>query len=139
LKYRKGFKYQLAEAMELQTCFTPKIDLISDFVILRTTGELDLLKGFAWDGPSGPVLDRGENMIASAGHDALYRLMRKWLLPHTEWKKADQCYGGWLKDGGAWPITIKINMMGLAIAKGAAASPANQAKIYEVYNEATSN
>ena len=132
MKYRKGFKYQLATPLRLKTSFRPKIDLVSDFVILRTDGDLELLKGFAWDGPSGPVIDRSSNMKASAGHDGLYRLMRKWMLPHTKWAEADQCYGKWLKEGGAWNITIWANMKGLALAGGSAAHPKNQAKIYEV-------
>lgn len=132
MRYRKGFKYQLAEPLHLQTSFRPERDLVSDFVVLRTDGVLELLKGFAWDGPSGPVIDRESNMIASGGHDGLYRLMRKRLLHYTMWSLADECYGAWLKDGGAWSITIWIAMKGLAIAGGVEAHPKNQAKIYEI-------
>jgi hypothetical protein len=38
--------------------------------------ELTVEKGYAWDGPSGPVIDAKENIRASLDHDALYQLMR---------------------------------------------------------------
>ena len=132
MKYRKGFKYQLAESTQFQTNIFPEHDIITEFVILRTSGVLELCLGFAWDGASGPVVDRKTNLRGSAGHDGLYRLMRKGLLPHHYWKLADQCFATWLKEDGAWSITIWVDMKGLAIAKGAAAHPDNIAKIYEV-------
>ena len=132
MKYRKGFKYQLAEKLLLVTNILPDQDIVTDFVILRTNGELELTKGFAWDGASGPVVDRKSNMIAGAGHDALYRLMRKGLLDHNLWPEADAMFAKWLKENGAWALTIKIDSLGLKIANGAAANPSNKAKIYEV-------
>jgi len=132
VKYRKGFKYQLAELLILQTPFRPSEDIITKFVILRTTGQLELIEGFAWDGTSGPVIDRDTNQRGGAGHDGLYRLMRKGLLSYKMWRKADLCFATWLEEDGAWSITIWVDMKGLAIAKGAAANPDNIAKIYEV-------
>ena len=132
MKYRKGFKYQLAEAEFFQTEFRPAVDLITDFVILRTTGVLELLKGFAWDGMSGPVIDRKTNQKGGAKHDGLYRLMRKGFLDHTLWPIADIECAKQLKLDGAWASTIWIDMKGLAIANGAAANPKNIAKVIEV-------
>ena len=132
MKYRKGFKYQIAEELILQTSFRPESNIYSDFCCLTMTGELLLRRGFAWDGASGPVVDRKSNMIAGAGHDGLYRLMRKGLLDHNLWPEADAMFAKWLKDNGAWALTIKIDSLGLKIANGAAANPSNIAKIYEV-------
>ena len=132
MKWRKGFKYQLAEKLCLETEIYPDVDLISDFVILRTNGVLELLKGFAWDGTSGPVIDRKTNHRAGAGHDGLYRLMRKGFLDCHNWPLADAMFAKWLKEGGAWSITIKADMLGLKIANGAAANPKNKARVYEL-------
>ena len=136
MRYRKGFKYQLDEIEIFQTSFRPKKDIITRFVVLRNGGQLELLEGFAWDGPSGPVIDRKTNMRGSAGHDGLYRLMRKGLLDHRLWKIADICFGRWIAEDGAWPITVWADLTGLAIAKGAAANPKNIAKVYEINNGA---
>ena len=132
MKWRRGFKYQLAEALYLQTDIYPVKDLISDFVILRTNGGLELLKGFAWDGVSGPVIDRKTNHKGGAGHDGLYRLMRKGFLPSSKWRHADLMYAQWLRDAGAWSITIKIDMLGLKWANGYAADPRNKSTVYEL-------
>ncbi len=132
MKYRKGFKYQLAEEIILQTSFRPASNIYSDFCCLTMLGQLLLKRGFAWDGASGPVVDRKSNMIASAGHDGLYRLMRKGLLDCKLWPQADEMFAKWLKENGAWAITIQIDSLGLKMANGAAANPSNKAKIYEV-------
>ena len=132
MKYRKGFKYQIAEDLILQTSFRPESNIYSDFCCLTMNGELLLKRGFAWDGASGPVVDRKSNMIAGAGHDGLYRLMRKGLLDHNLWPEADAMFAKWLKDNGAWALTIKIDSLGLKIANGAAANPSNKAKVYQI-------
>lgn len=35
------------------------------------------MKGYAWDGPSGPIIDAKSTMRGSLVHDALYQLMRE--------------------------------------------------------------
>lgn len=132
MKYRKGFKYQLAEQIMLETSFQPKEDIYSDFCHLLKGGNLILKKGFAWDGPSGPVIDRDSNMRASAGHDGLYRLMRKGVLDHYLWPQADLMFAKWLKEDESWGFIISIDMLGLKIAKGKAAHPDNKSKVYQV-------
>jgi len=131
MRYRKGFSYQLAEQYNFQTDFRPKADLITDFVILRTTGVLELLKGFAWDGVTGAV-DRATNFKGGAKHDGLYRLMRKGLLDHNLWHLADLEYAKQLATDGAWQITIWADMKGLAIMKGKYAHPDYKQKICTV-------
>lgn len=132
MKYLKGFKYQLHEEMQWQTYIYSMKNIDSDFVKLSSGGMLTLKKGFAWDGTSGPVMDRKSNMKASAIHDALYRLMRKGKLEHDYWRQADSEFKRALKEAGAWSSTIWIDMKGLAIANGSAAHPKNKQKIYEV-------
>ena len=47
------------------------------FVQLNGGGKMNIKKGYAWDGSSGPSIDTKENMFASLIHDALYQLMRR--------------------------------------------------------------
>lgn len=88
IKYREGFKYQLAED------YKTKLDLIGyiidiQFIKLTSIGILTIRSGYAWDGPSGPTLDTQDSMRGSLEHDALYQLMRMELLPQSERKFAD--------------------------------------------------
>lgn len=89
IKYRDGYSYQLVEDYTVQTVIHPQQDIRSDFILLSTKGELAIKKGYAWDGPSGPVLDVPEFMRASLVHDALYQLMREGLLPESAKEFAD--------------------------------------------------
>ena len=130
MKYRKGYKYQLAEDEVFQTSFSPIAPIITKRIHLLCNGELRVLEGYAWDGTSGPVFDRETNQRASAGHDALYELMRKGKLPHVLWRKADVHFAIWQKEDGAWPMTITVDWIGLSIAGGKAALPCNRKKVH---------
>jgi len=125
-----GSAYTLTEGYQTQTDFRPESDIVTEFVILLTDGTLVLFKGFCFDGVSGPVIDRKTNMRAGAGHDGLYRLMRKKLLSHKLWRDADKEFAKWLKEDKAWKITIRIDMAGLKMARGKAAHPKNRLKVY---------
>lgn len=76
IRYRSDYKYQLAEAYRITVAIRPKAAIESDYIDLDMDGNLTVKKGYAWDGPSGPVKDTRENMRASLVHDALYQLMR---------------------------------------------------------------
>ena len=133
MKYRNGYKYQLAETMTLQTDikgFT--VDSDAGRISLNSLGVLTIQEGYASDGASGPTIDRKENLRAGFGHDALYQLMRENKLPFDLWSQADQNYGKWLAIGGAWPITVRINVYGLGLMKGKYAQPQNRKKVYTV-------
>ncbi len=58
-------------------------------IILHEDGLLEILPGYKWDGASGPTWDTECTIIASAVHDALYRLMAEGKLPLKERWKAD--------------------------------------------------
>jgi hypothetical protein len=76
IKYKAGYKYQLAE--EYQVLILIKGKTISHGPIkLTVAGWLTIKKGYAWDGPSGPAIDTKNFMRGSLVHDALYQLMRK--------------------------------------------------------------
>ena len=57
---------------------------------LYRTGRLIVLRGYAWDGPSGPTIDTKTFMRASVVHDVLYQLLREGKLPPSYRKLADQ-------------------------------------------------
>ena len=77
LHYKKRkYKYQVYEDFSIQTGIRD-IDAASDFIWLHPDGVLNISKGYAWDGASGPTWDTEDSMIASLVHDALYQLMRE--------------------------------------------------------------
>lgn len=125
-----GGSYQLIKPYRTQTAFRPEEDIVTERIVLLTSGLLVVLSGYCWDGTSGPVIDRQSNMRAGCGHDALYQLMRMKELDHAYWPTADEEFGKWLKEDGAWSITVKVDLLGLKIACGRAALPKNRKKVY---------
>lgn len=79
IRYKKGYKYQLFEAYEIETSFRGQSDIASvgKYVTLSKDGHLKIKKGYAWDGPSGPAIDTKNFMRGSLVHDAIYQLMRE--------------------------------------------------------------
>jgi hypothetical protein len=86
IRYRAGYKYQLADDYQLATSIKPKTDQVLPFVSLDVDGNLSICSGYAWDGTSGPVIDTDSNMRASLVHDALYQLMRARKLSRSKYK-----------------------------------------------------
>ena len=81
MKYREGYKYQLAETIGIQLPFpAPAIDTEHEFITITPSGQLIAEQGYAWDGASGPTVDTKSSMRASLFHDALCQLMRDGLL-----------------------------------------------------------
>ena len=128
MKYRKGYKYQVAEDVLFFTQIRG-YNIITKRIELHPDGILIIREGYACDGPSGPTVDRTENMSAAVLHDALYQLMRQELLRHLHWPEADAEYGKQMKKCGAWGITVKINLLGLKFMKGKCALPKNRKKV----------
>ena len=67
IEYRSGYKYQLASDYSIEINIKPAKDIDTKFIKLDTKGNLTIIEGYAWDGPSGPVIDTKENMRASLG------------------------------------------------------------------------
>lgn len=131
MKYRKGYKYQLAADEHFATDFRPPTDIITTRIELYTDGRLVVREGYAFDGVSGPTIDRNTTLPASAGHDALYELMRRGLLPHRRFAVADDHFIEWIKRNGAWRITQYLYAKGLKIVGGSAALPKNRKRVYD--------
>ena len=90
IKYRDGYKYQLAEDYQIQTTIYPKGDIITEYISLTMQGLLTVKEGYSWDGASGPTIDTKSSMRAGLVHDALYQLMRQELISQTCRKIADE-------------------------------------------------
>ncbi len=130
IRYRSDYKYQLAEGYEIKISIRPKADIKTEFTDLDTAGKLTVKRGYAWDGPSGPVIDTQDNMRASLVHDALYQLMRnKQLNARTHRKAADRVFREICKADGVSGRTANIWYKGLRRFGKPAASPANKKKI----------
>ncbi len=130
IRYRDDYKYQLASAYGIKIEIRPKADITTDFIDLDTQGNLIVKKGYAWDGPSGPVKDTPKNLRASLVHDALYQLMRHdELKSRTHRKAADEEFKRICKEDGVLSRRASIWYKGLRVFGKPAASPGNKKKI----------
>tara|TARA_R110002096_G_scaffold152085_2_gene315025 strand:+ start:7615 stop:8022 length:408 start_codon:yes stop_codon:yes gene_type:complete len=129
-RYRKGYKYQLAENLVFQTDFRPLHAIITQRVELNCYGVLTVREGYASDGVSGPVKDRKTNLRGGFIHDALYQLMRMGELSHFGWRDADKEFAKALKQDGAWSWVVWLDLAGLKIAGGKAAHPNKRKRVY---------
>ena len=80
IAYKKGYKYQLTGTYSLPCDICPGIEVHTEHIHLMR-GSLVIMKGYAWDGPSGPAIDTPNFMRGSLVHDALYQLIRMGWLP----------------------------------------------------------
>jgi len=131
IKYRAEYKYQLANAYKQRIPIRPKLNIETEFIDLDVEGNLFVKNGYAWDGPSGPVIDTEENMRASLVHDALYQLMRnKELSARTHRKAADQLFKDMCKQDGVSSFRASVYYKALRKFGKPAASPQNKKKVH---------
>ena len=113
IKYRSGYKYQLAETYSVVTKIRPPEMAETDFITLDATGRLTMESGYAWDGPSGPTFDTKTFMRGSLVHDALYQLMREGLLAGEHRAAADELLAVICREDGmnwfrAWYVLLGV-------------------------------
>ena len=131
IRYRSEYKYQLAEDFGVKISIQPVQDIVTNFIELQTNGKLTVKKGYAWDGPSGPVIDTNQNLRASLVHDALYQLMRHQLLNSRAHRKtADELFRDMCKQDGVSNIRANMYYKALRRFGKPAASPENKKKIF---------
>ena len=132
MKYRKGYKYQLAETINIQTDLRPPEDIYIDFAALYTDGRFQLIRGYACDGASGTTIDTPGSFRGAFFHDAGYQMLRMGKLPPKWRKKFDKLARKlWRKDmKWKWRANSWYKM----VRKLAdfAADPKNIRKVYEV-------
>ena len=104
MKYRAGYKYQLAESYSVFVPIIAPAPISIEYIRLDHLGFLFIREGYAWDGPSGPAIDTKNFMRASLIHDALYQLMREKHLDEVTWREtADNIlYQICREDGMSW-------------------------------------
>ncbi len=131
IKYRSGYKYQLAEDYTVRISIKPAADINTTFVKLSSGGTLTILGGYAWDGPSGPVIDTSRNMRASLVHDALYQLIRNRKLTRKAHKNpADRLFQKiCVEDGVPRPIALAY-YHGLRLGGNPAVDPKNAREVH---------
>lgn len=130
IRFQDGFKYQLTEDATIQTKIKPKSYIVTTFVTLSPEGKLCCKAGFAWNGVSGPTIQRDSNRRGGCFHDALYRLIRFGLLPLECRTEADDLlYAIWIADG-MWEWLAKIEIKLLKQFGVASARPSAEPIVY---------
>ncbi len=130
IKYRAGYKYQLAEDYQIVTSIKPPADVVTVFINLDKNGYLEIKSGYAWDGTSGPVVDTTNNLRASLVHDALYQLMRKRKISAKEHKdRADRLFRKICKEDGVLSPLAQIYYEALKKLGKPSTDPKNAKKI----------
>lgn len=92
IKYekRRKYKYTLLEPFSMQLDIFVPVGGCWGLLAIDRSGLLEIRRGYAWDGPSGPTFDTPAFMRGSLVHDALYQLMREGRIPRTQRKRADE-------------------------------------------------
>lgn len=115
MKYQKGYKYKLAEDEWFDIPFKDMVpfNTLDTGYIMYDYGRLLVRRGYAWDGPSGPVLDSPRNMTPSLFHDAWYQLLRDRWVPGKTRQKADEYFATLCCHRGTWKIVGATYIVGL--------------------------
>lgn len=92
---------------------------VPDFVTLKKNGILEIYKGYAWDGPSGPTIDTKDFMRGSLVHDALYQLIREEKIERRFKEDADKILQKICREDGmnkfrAWYVYWAVRLFGKA-------------------------
>jgi len=132
MKYRSGYKYQLAETATYLTRMRPPETISTDYALLNTHGKLTIHKGYAWDGASGPTWDTDATMAPSLVHDALYQLLREGWLDPEDRLAADEELEAMLEERGVWWWRRRLWFRALRGFGSSAADPESVKKVYEV-------
>ena len=100
IEYKRGYKYQLAETYSVDVFIAAKGKWSNLYLRLdKTNGILQIERGYAWDGPSGPTVDTKTFMRASLVHDALYQMIRLGVLDKSLREHADKLMRVHCRDG----------------------------------------
>ena len=121
-KKRRKYKYTLEEDHSRQT--DVKVPENADLCLVKIdiTGFLQIKKGYAWDGPSGPTFDTKNFMRGSLVHDALYQLMREGKIDQNQKLRADEilreiCIEDGMSKIRAWWVYVGVKWFGAGSTK----------------------
>lgn len=146
MRYRSGYRYQVQYDWSWPLGSRVGKLIETAYIRLESNGELELKRGYAWDGASW-FPDFWWMIVPSAIHDALYQLIREGLLPPTWREDADlELYRaikrqwddgekrGWLsrKLIGVWSeLLAMIVFAGVRFFADPAADPAHRRPVLE--------
>jgi hypothetical protein len=109
IKYRNGYKSQLAATRTFPTPIIPEAKLDTEFIKLNKIGDLTVLKGYAWDRASGPTFDTKNSVTPSLVHDCFCQLIRQGLLTDpTARLQADKHFYSMLRKRGMFYLRAKL-------------------------------
>jgi hypothetical protein len=121
---KKHWKYQLGQDHVENLELKPREAISTAFIKYSKNGRLRIKKGYAWDGPSGPMVDDSSNMRASLVHDVLYQLMRMGELDHKSNRAlADKIFFEMCRQDGMKPLRAKWALDALRDVGGRHAKP----------------
>lgn len=124
IRYRGGYKYQLAEPYSLATPILPQETIITPFLCLTALGNLYINGGYAWDGATF-FPDVKSIMRGSLVHDAFYQLMRLGYLGQEHRHAADKMLYQYCVEDGMTIVVAWGVYQGVRIGGGSAADPRN--------------
>ena len=131
MKYRKGYKYQLAEDYKIQTNISVEKDHVLDYLFISADGLLKIRSGYAWDGASGPTYDTKNSMRGSLVHDALYQLMRFDIVPDTWRHYSDNLLRDMMIEDGMFKWRAKVWCFMVKKFAGRCVLEDSQRKVYD--------
>lgn len=123
IRYREGFKYQLAEDYVGRVSIYVANVAETGYIRLQPGGHILIRNGYAWDGPSGPTIDTPSAMRGSLVHDALYQLIRLEKLPKSARKQADKEYRRICVEDGMSKFRASLHFDALRLFGGGSATP----------------
>lgn len=132
MKYRDGYKYQLAEDLTLYTRIKPVEDITTEFITLLVGGTMTFKSGYAWDGASGPTWDTDNSMTPSLYHDGMAQLMRMGKLDLGWLDYVNEEFDDMLKERGMNWFRRRLWRRGLWLTGGSFAEPENAKEVFEV-------
>lgn len=124
----KGYKFKLIEdftfSFHMTKTHKPVFLEFLHFDPFGLVGRITLKAGYHWDGPSGPTIDRMENMGPSAKHDGKFQLFRDDHLDwETEFELSNEAMRDDCKAAGMWGTWAGLYNKGLNEFGGSSAQP----------------
>ena len=123
IRYREGYKYQLAEDYSVLVPFYRASPAETEWLRLSALGWLLIRGGYCWDGPSGPTIDTASAMRGSLLHDSLYQLIRLGHLGADCRAVADQVYEDACLEDGMLAVRAWAHFKALRLFGGSSAEP----------------
>lgn len=108
IRYREGYKYQLAEDYRLRTPIKTGRLIEHEFFSLLGDGDLLIRRGYAWDGASGPTFDTKSSMRPSLVHDCFCQMMRDRTLEFSWQKRVNLLFKEMCIEDGMWAWRASI-------------------------------